>query len=119
MPQKLQTLILPIIPRNSEATHNSSMMSSFPVPYGSGDEELKTKAKVMGKAITDVGLEAAFAAKGLPDQATVLTTAAADFQASEGGRGTALRAQVGVTNAIPDYIKTIKSAMTTFDSIYL
>jgi hypothetical protein len=102
----------------ADATGNSSMMNSFRMPYGSGDEELKTKAKAMGQAVTDLGLGAAFEAEGLPDHANALNNAADAFQANEGQQGTALSAQTGATAVIRVHLKTIKSAMKTLDSIY-
>ena len=95
------------------------MRSVVRMPHGSGDEELKTKARAMAQGILDLGLEAEFAAHGMgPVASTKLLTAALAFEESQGEQGTALASQAGATAAIPGFLKQIKGTVKTFDSIF-
>jgi hypothetical protein len=102
----------------AEEQSKPEIMVRFRMPYGSGDEELKTKARAMAKAIAELGLDADFAGRGMATAATTLTNAAEAFQGSEGEQGTALATQAGATAAIPGFLRQIKSAAKTFDAIF-
>jgi hypothetical protein len=94
------------------------IMSNFRMPHGSGDEELKTKAKSMAKAIDDLGLDDEFESYHLPGHAAVLTNAANNFTTSEAEQGGALGEQAGATTAIKGFIKQIKTAVKILNAIY-
>jgi hypothetical protein len=95
------------------------IMDRFRMPHGSGDEQLKTKARAMAQGILDLGLDAEFAAHGMgPVASTILLTAADAFQGTEGEQGTARATQAGATAAIPGFLRQIKGAVKTFDSIF-
>ena len=103
----------------AEEQQKPEIMDRFRMPHGSGDEELKTKARSMAQGILDLGLDAEFAAHGMgPVASTTLLTAADAFEDSEGEQGTALASQAGATAAIPGFLKQIKGAVKTFDSIF-
>jgi hypothetical protein len=103
----------------AEEHSKPAIMDRFRMPHGSGDEGLKTKARAMAQGILDLGLDAEFAAHGMgPVASTTLLTAAHEFEGSQGEQGTALASQAGATAAIPGFLKQIKGAVKTFDSIF-
>lgn len=94
------------------------IMSKFRMPHGRGDEELKTRANGMAAAIDELGLADEFEGHGLDGFAATLQDAAQNFQVDSGEQGVSLSKQTGATQAIPGFIKTIKSAVKTLDALY-
>jgi len=102
-------------------------MDRFRMPQGSGDGELKTKARAFAAAIRELSLNDEFAAHGHGDEDengnpvapdAVLDGMAGEFEAGEGSQGNALSTQAGATQAIPVQLREGKGAVKTFDAIW-
>ena len=111
----------------AEARVNPGLMDRFRMPQGSGDGELKAKARAFAAAIRELSLNDEFAAHGHADEDdngnpiapnAVLDRMADDFEAGEGSQGTALSIRAGATSAIPVDLREGKGAVRTFDAIY-
>jgi hypothetical protein len=102
----------------AEENGTPEIMNKFRIPHGGGDEELKARANSMADAIEELGLEDEFEGHGLADFATTLQNAAQNFVVDSGTQGVAQSKQSGATQAIPGYIKSIKSAVKTLDALY-
>ena len=111
----------------AEETKNSGLMDRFRMPQGSGDGELKAKARAFAAAIRELSLNDEFAAHGhgdlddagqpvAPD--AVLEAIADDFETGEGVQGNALSTQAGATQAIKAQLRHGKAAVKTLEAIY-
>jgi hypothetical protein len=71
----------------AEDQQKPEIMDRFRMPHGSGDTELKAKAPSMATAIGELNLAAEFAAHGMPNAVTSLTSAADAFEDNRGRPG--------------------------------
>ncbi|MFN0078451.1 MAG: hypothetical protein ACKVY0_18495 [Prosthecobacter sp.] len=103
----------------AEETDNEALMDRFRMPGGSGDEELKARARGMAAAIRALALNDEFEAHGHgADTAADLEEMVADLNESEGTQAIVLGEQAGATAKIPGILKAGKTAVKTFNAIF-